>query len=445
MERFIVSSYNDKSKLCSSKTCYKMYSCLQEYLDSGKKLRRGLYVWKLRLPDTLQESVDISSYLDTARLVGDLNSWKEYEGLPQPSIQEGHYVNYGRYEPPEYVWDYEDLENAPDYNEMTQELIAQIDSYYKSYINESIEDGELPNREDKYDFTLEENGEYLDVEPSTGITYEAYFIIKIGQPIQMELCLSNEEDMNRVDVCYVKDLNTQETKYVSFVEDVAEYMWEHILDLYGVDKPEQGEQIVSSSEHLEHSSCNRILEMLNKLRNVPKGARVVIEGWYLAADRPTSDKFEHKAFLEYYKKQDVNGKIIYTSGKNTLHESNMMRVVSNMYSTKLNAVQGRKGNLDPDGPTRVDCCMLKAESYTDTQLVTTLKYTATPLVDSNSNIVQSSVLIQKTNEGYYVWYDDNFVINSEESFTSKEDAIQNAMALIEAEFPLHSIEWDEVE
>lgn len=169
-EYFIVSSYNDKEKIDNLTTAPTVYESLQAYKDSGKKARKGLYVWKVRTNEQYNSGDKIKeSDTHNLRLVGDMSAWQEYSSNStqpivesqaqqmveaaqeqQPTqtpsdVKEGHYVSYGLYEPPEYFLDWEDVEDLEEQAEKRyEEAIDEIISEYNDFIEDDIKKGVIP-------------------------------------------------------------------------------------------------------------------------------------------------------------------------------------------------------------------------------------------------------------------------------------------------------------
>lgn len=185
-EYFIVSSYNDKEKIDNLTTAPTVYESLQAYKDSGKKARKGLYVWKVRTNEQYNSGDKIKeSDTHNLRLVGDMSAWQEYssdnvqpitESQEQQMVEaaqeqqpaqtssdtkEGYYIHYGRYideEPPQYVPDEEEKWETEqkieqDYDAVIQQIIDDQDTYTK----EQIERGIIPDG----DYSVE----YEEIEP----------------------------------------------------------------------------------------------------------------------------------------------------------------------------------------------------------------------------------------------------------------------------------------
>lgn len=186
-EYFIVSSYNDKEKINNLTTTPTVYESLQAYKDSGKKTRKGLYVWKVRTNEQYNNGDKIKeSDTHNLRLVGDMSAWQEYSSNStqpivesqeqqmveaaqeqQPTqtpsdVKEGHYINYGLYEPPEYFLDWEDVEDLEEQAERRyEEAIDEIISEYNDFIKDDIKNGVIP--EGDYSIEYEETSAF-DIE-----------------------------------------------------------------------------------------------------------------------------------------------------------------------------------------------------------------------------------------------------------------------------------------
>lgn len=186
-EYFIVSSYNDKEKINNLTTTPTVYESLQAYKDSGKKMRKGLYVWKVRTNEQYNSGDKIKeSDAHNLRLVGDMSAWQEYSSdnvqpitesqeqhmveaaqEQQPTqvasdVKEGHYINYGLYEPPEYFLDWEDVEDLEEQAERRyEEAIDEIISEYNDFIKDDIKNGVIP--EGDYSIEYEETSAF-DIE-----------------------------------------------------------------------------------------------------------------------------------------------------------------------------------------------------------------------------------------------------------------------------------------
>ena len=186
-EYFIVSSYNDKEKIDNLTTAPTVYESLQAYKDSGKKARKGLYVWKVRTNEQYNSGDKIKeSDTHNLRLVGDMSAWQEYSSnstqpivesqeqqmveaaqeqqpVQTPSdVKEGHYINYGLYEPPEYFLDWEDVEDLEEQAEKRyEEAVDEIISEYNDFIKDDIKNGVIP--EGDYSIEYEETSAF-DIE-----------------------------------------------------------------------------------------------------------------------------------------------------------------------------------------------------------------------------------------------------------------------------------------
>lgn len=189
-EYFIVSSYNDKEKINNLTAAPIVYESLQAYKDSGKRARKGLYVWKVRTNEQYNSGDRIKeSDAHNLRLVGDMSAWQEYssdnvqpitESQEQQMVEaaqeqqptqtssdtkEGYYIHYGRYrdeEPPQYVPDEDEMYDTEQKIEQNYyDAVQQIIDDQNDYTKEQIEKGIIPDG----DYSVEyEEIEPLDVE-----------------------------------------------------------------------------------------------------------------------------------------------------------------------------------------------------------------------------------------------------------------------------------------
>lgn len=253
-EYFIVSSYNDKEKINNLTTAPTVYESLQAYKDSGKRARKGLYVWKVRTNEQYNSGDKIKeSDTHNLRLVGDMSAWQEYSSnnvqpITEPQEQkmveaaqeqqatqtssntkEGYYIHYGRYrdeEPPQYVPDSEEMwETEQKIEQNYEDAVQQIIDDQNDYAKEQIEKGIIPDG----DYSVEyEEIEPLDIEWD----YDSFRAYAKG--------VFKHKGKDAGEVQFEAD---NDTRVTSFGED--DIYW-NVLDIEGVE-----EKTVNESEETD--------------------------------------------------------------------------------------------------------------------------------------------------------------------------------------------------